>query len=223
MRAYTFSMLGLTLTTASATSLMWAAEPAMVLVMARVVLGEAITPALAAIVVAAAGGVMLVAGVLPGGEDSGTILGNSLVLAGVACCGVYTVLSRILVPAADALFIVAVQQTAGLAWAVALLGLDTGAGGVPALLALTGGQWLGASVSGLMYYAAAFWLYLIGLRRFPAGVAAGFLNLIPLFTIAAAFLVLDERLDWRQWLGAAVIVLSMLGLLSRLPRPGAAS
>jgi drug/metabolite transporter (DMT)-like permease len=43
--------------------------------------------------------------------------------------------------------------------------------------------------------------------------ASGFLNLIPLFAIVAAYLALDERLDLSQWIGAAVILMSVSALL----------
>jgi drug/metabolite transporter (DMT)-like permease len=64
-----------------------------------------------------------------------------------------------------------------------------------------------------MYYAAAFWFYLIGLRSLPAGVAGGFLTLIPLFAIATAYFALGERLSFGQWLGASIILASVTVLL----------
>jgi drug/metabolite transporter (DMT)-like permease len=38
--------------------------------------------------------------------------------------------------------------------------------------------------SGLVQYALAFWLHLVGLRRLPVGVAALFLTLTPFFGMA---------------------------------------
>jgi len=60
-------------------------------------------------------------------------------------------------------------------------------------------------VSGILYYGLAFWCYLSALSRVPATVAGAFLPLIPVFGVAAGYLV-GERLTDRQWIGAAVVV-----------------
>jgi multidrug transporter EmrE-like cation transporter len=72
---------------------------------------------------------------------------------------------------------------------------------------------LQAVTSGLLYYAVAYWLYLVALRLMPASVAGGFLNLVPLFGIATAYLVLGERLSPAQWAGGILILLAALSLL----------
>lgn len=59
-------------------------------------------------------------------------------------------------------------------------------------------DWVGALVSGVLYYGLAFWLYLTGLRRVPASYAGAFLPLIPVFGVAADYLI-GERLHPRQW------------------------
>ncbi len=122
-------------------------------------------------------------------------------------------LSRRIVAGADLLFTVALQEVAGLAWAVALwsLGLHGFAG--RSFPALSRAEWIGGALSGVMYYAAAFWFYLAGLRAVPVAVAGGFLNLIPVFGIATAYVLLAERLTPAQWTGTGVILLSVLALL----------
>jgi probable blue pigment (indigoidine) exporter len=75
----------------------------------------------------------------------------------------------------------------------------------------SGAAWISAAVSGVLYYAVAFWFYLTGLRRLPAAVAGVFINLIPVFGIAAGHLLLAERLTDRQWLGAVLIVVAVGG------------
>lgn len=56
-------------------------------------------------------------------------------------------------------------------------------------------------------------LVLTGLRSVPATVASGFLNLIPVFGIATAYVFLGECLTLTQWAGATIILLSVLALL----------
>ena len=51
----------------------------------------------------------------------------------------------------------------------------------------------------------------LGIR---ASVAGGFLNLTPLFAIAAAYVLLGERLTQSQWIGAITILLSVFALLT---------
>jgi drug/metabolite transporter (DMT)-like permease len=211
--SYTFSILGLAQTTASVASLLWAAEPAFIIVMVWLLLRERISVRLVATTATAACGVLFVSGIATDTRATGDGLGNGLVLAGVTCCALYTVLFRKIGTSADPLFVVALQQTAGLIWAAAMWPVQSFLVVEPPIAALSVNEWIGATVSGLMYYAAAFWFYLIGLRSLPASVAGVFLNLIPLFAIVAAYLALDERLDLSQWIGAAVILMSVSALL----------
>jgi drug/metabolite transporter (DMT)-like permease len=67
-------------------------------------------------------------------------------------------------------------------------------------------MWILAAVSGLVYYALAFWFYINGLRQTTAAMAGLTLNLIPIFGVAGAHFLLNERLVAGQWLGALLIV-----------------
>lgn len=212
--AYMFSMLGLAHTSASVATLLWAAEPGLIVLMAWMLLGERISPMLIALTATAGAGVVLAGGGLDGDLAGGW--GAALILAGVVCCALYTVIFRGIATDLHPLAVVAVQQSVGLAWVVAIWPLEWGEGGIAPLTALTPGQWLGALASGLMYYAIAYWFYLVGLKAMPASRAGNFLNLIPVFGIAAAYLFLGERLAAPQWLGAALILGSVLLLQNRM-------
>ncbi len=213
--SYTLSLLGLTRTTASVATLLWAAEPALIVGMAWLILGERLTAGRVAATAVAACGVAMVSGVAAGGGVStGDLHSDALILGGVLCCALYTVLARKITVAIDPLFTVTLQQTVGLAWAVVLWPLEWHQQGRTPLSALTSTEILGAAVSGVMYYGAAFWLYLKGLACVPASVAGGFLNLIPVFGVATAFLFLGERLAAVQWVGAATIILAVFVLLT---------
>ncbi len=212
--SYTFSMLGLTHTTASVATLLWAAEPALIVVMAWLVLREAVTLRFFAATTMAACGVLLVSGFLGNGEVMpGSAYAAALILGGVLCCALYTVLSRKLTTMPDPLFTVAIQQTVGLVWAVVILALELHGAIFDSALALSPRSLIGGGTSGLMYYAAAFWFYLKGLRSVSASRASIFLNLTPVFGVALAFAFLGERLSASQWVGAATILVSVLALL----------
>jgi drug/metabolite transporter (DMT)-like permease len=213
--SYTLSLLGLTRTTASVATLLWAAEPALIVAMAWLILSERLTAGRVAATAIAAGGVIMVSGAAAGGGGvaSGDLYGDALILGGVMCCALYTVLARKITATADPLFTVTLQQTVGLAWAVMLWPWEWREPGGAPKSELSSTELLGAAVSGVMYYAAAFWLYLRGLTRVPASVAGGFLNLIPVFGIATAFVFLGERMTAVQWAGAGTIVLAVFALL----------
>ena len=78
--------------------------------------------------------------------------------------------------------------------------------------------------SGALYYAGAYWFYLGALRHVPASFAAVSFYLIPIIGVAASALLLGERLDPRQWVGAVVVLAAVLAIL-RQPsgQPRAAS
>jgi drug/metabolite transporter (DMT)-like permease len=59
----------------------------------------------------------------------------------------------------------------------------------------------------VVYYGFAFWFFVGGLRGIPASVAGSFLPLIPVFGLAAAY-VLGDRLIDRQWVGAVLVILA---------------
>jgi drug/metabolite transporter (DMT)-like permease len=212
--SYTFSMIGLAHTPASVATVLWATEPGMIVLLARMLLQEPLKLPIGLAIGVAATGVLLVSGVLRPEEQieisPAALWGNGLILCGVACCALYTVFCRRVATTVDPLFTVTLQQTVGLIWAIAFLAVTDG---IVGLNDLSGLEWLGGTVAGLMYYVAAFWLYLLALRRIAASLAGLFLNLIPVFGIGMAYAVLGERLDPIQWLGAALVVSTMLAVL----------
>lgn len=210
--AYALGLVGLTTITASMYVLLWATEPVAILLLAALVLREHIPTALAVSVAVAVTGVLLVV-YQPGA--TGEVVGMTLTLVSVGFCALYTILTRRLLLDDSSLTVVLLQQSAALGFAVVLATVVDVAGGSGWDLAgLSTGTWLGAGVSGVLYYGLGFWFYLTGLRHVPASYAGAFLPLIPVFGLAAGFLV-GERLEPRQWLGAVVIVAATAAIASR--------
>lgn len=211
--SYTLSLFGLQRIPASIASLLWATEPFMILMLAALVLGEPVTKRLLGIIAAGFLGVVLVTGLLggaAGGANDGT--GILLLTGAVLLCAVYTVYSRKISADNDPLAIVAVQQTAGLVWSVVLLAATSQNGLVNDIVSVPASNIALSMLSGLLYYALAYWLYLIALRHVPAAVAGSYFNVIPLVAIAIAFVFLGERLAPVQWVGALMIFASALAL-----------
>jgi drug/metabolite transporter (DMT)-like permease len=220
--AYSLSLMGLARVSASMTTLLWASEPLLIVPLAALLLREAVTWRFVAVLALGFLGVTLVVGLIGGltngDSDAGGVI---LLLLGVLCCALYTVLSRALVGVADSLPIVAIQQSAGALYAAAVLALGTRFGSIHELVALPPATVATAVISGLLYYAAAYWLYLTALRFVPAGVAGAYFNAIPVFGVGLAVIFLGETLTLSQWLGALLIGLSVIGLVRLTPEhPG---
>ncbi len=207
--AYALGLVGLTTITASLYVLLWATEPVGILLLAVLLLRERVPAVLVASVAVAVAGVVVVV-YEPGA--AGDAVGITLTLVSVGCCALYTVLTRRLLLDDSSLTVVLVQQGAALAFAVVLASLvEVGGGQGWDLSGLGGGAWLGAGVSGVLYYGLGFWFFLTGLRQVTASFAAVFLPLIPVFGVAAGHLV-GEHLDPRQWVGAVVIVAATVAI-----------
>src|SRR5271166_4980183 len=93
--AYTLSLMGLSRVSASVTTLLWASEPLMILLLAAALLREPLSWRLSSLMAVGAVGVVLVADLEHGfGSASAEPIGVLLLLAAVLCCAFYTVASR---------------------------------------------------------------------------------------------------------------------------------
>jgi drug/metabolite transporter (DMT)-like permease len=211
--AYALSLVGLVSITASLSVLLWALEPILILLLATIFLGERIGPLGLGLSAMAIAGIWLIAGD-PQGEAAA--VGIGLTIAGVVCCAAYTIATRRWIGASDSTAQVVLGQQAhalGLALALAVVTAIVAGGVLPTGATATG--WLSAVGSGLLYYAAAYWFYLSGLRDVPASIAAAAFYLIPAFGVAGGVILLGETLDPRQWLGVAVVAAAIAGLFWR--------
>ncbi len=216
--AYALGLLGLLTITASLSVLLWATEPILILLLARLVLRERIGALTTAAVAIALVGVVLVVH-SPG--VSGAATGTVLTLAAVTACAFYAVLTRRLLLDDSSLTVVLAQQLIALACAVAATGIAVVVGGVALGLPSDRTTWLLAVLSGTVYYGLAFWFFVGGLRGIPAATAGGFLPLIPVFGLAASH-ALGDRLGALQWVGAAIVVGATAALAAAQLRPRSA-
>lgn len=219
--AYALSLLGLVHITASLSVLLWALEPVLILFLARLVLAEPIGRGLVGLSAVAVAAMLLI---LNAAGSDGSWVGVALTVAGIGCCAVYTVVTRRWLPGTDATAsVVAAQQIRAFAFAGVLVGGVAIAGGQLRPESISPGGWVSALVSGVLYYAAAYWLYLSGLRRVPASVAASAFYLIPVFGVAGGGLLLGERLSGVQWIGVAIVVGAVIAILRRTDPYGSAA
>jgi len=188
--AYALSLLGLVTISASLSVLIWALEPLMILILAAATLGERVTPRLAILSFAAVAGIALVVFAPASG---GQLVGVALSLAGVACCAVYTVVTRRFIPGArDTSQVVLGQQVYALGLALVLVLVVGVVGGTIAPSSITALGIASAVGSGLLYYAGAYMFYLGALRNVPASIASVSFYLIPIVGLAAGATLLGR-------------------------------
>jgi drug/metabolite transporter (DMT)-like permease len=210
--AYALSLIGLTTITASLSVILWALEPLLILFLAAWFLHERLTPAFVILSFVAIAGMAIV--VVDPSAGTGALIGVALTVAGVVCCAVYTVVTRRWIPdAKETGQVVLAQQAHALAFAIIVLLIVGFAGGRIAPTALSGSAIASAIGSGVLYYAAAYWFYLGALRHVPASIAALSFYLIPIIGVAAGGLLLGERLQPHQWVGAVMVIGAILAIL----------
>jgi drug/metabolite transporter (DMT)-like permease len=198
-------------------TLIWDFQPIVILVLAFLILRERITRRLGTFSLLATLGVVLVAGVGLNTQGHNILLGNLLTLLGVFICSTYFVLTSRIASTMDALPLVALQQTVSWVFVLAIWPTELMQSPAQNLLAINPTVWFWAIMSGVVYYALAFWLYIRGLRKVPASLAGFFINLLPVFGVSAAYIFLGERLTPIQWVGA-ILILFAVGSSFRLQR-----
>ncbi len=211
--SYTLSLIGLSMTTASASALLWATEPLLIVGLAWLVLRERLTPKFLLLTAVAAAGAGLVIGANFG--QPGVLTGNTLILGGVLCCALYTVLAARLGQDVGPLLAVTLQESLALVWALLIWPVELNQRGLGSIAQIPVQAWGLAILSGLVYYGLAFWFYLSGLRRVPASEAGVFINLVPVFALAGAYGLLGESLGPIQWLGCGLVLAAVIGLSLR--------
>lgn len=208
--SYTLSLIGLSQTTASLSALLWATEPVLIVGLAWLLLRERPTPGFLLLAGLATGGVIVTIGADLG--HPGQLIGNALILGGVLCCALYTVLAWRLNDGLSPLLIVTIQESLAVGWALLIWPVEWGQITLASLRQIPAQAWTLAVLSGIVYYGLAFWFYLQGLRRTSASEAGLFINLVPIFALVGAYTMLAEALRPSQWLGGALVLMAVFGL-----------
>ena len=202
--AYALGLLGLVTIDASMSVLLWATEPILIMLLAVLLMRERVAAATVVAVAVALIGVLLVL-YRPGA--SGDAIGIALTIGAVTACAFYTVLTRRLLLDDSSLAVVLLQQLAALAFALVVASIAWAIGTADLGLPADSATWALAAASGMVYYGLAFWFFVGGLRGVPASIAGSFFPLIPVFGLAAGYVV-GDRLTDRQWLGASLVVVA---------------
>lgn len=203
---FLFEALALQHTSAAQAGMVTALLPLLVAVGAFVFLRERISRiTLSGFLIALVGAVWLS---LAGSADehaSNPILGNFYELLAMLCAMGYTLLLKHLSSRYSPFLLTAMVAFVG---TVFFLPLALFSAPLPISVSPMG---LGAvAYLGILVTVGAYGLYNFGVSRLPASQASGFTNLIPVFTLLFAILLLGESLNRMQMLAAALVFVGVL-------------
>jgi drug/metabolite transporter (DMT)-like permease len=216
----TFVSTGLNYTTASQTGVIYAFQPLMAAAGAYVFYRERISVRCLTGILIAIVGVMLVS--LLGKATASApapLLGNFLVLLSVVAAAGFMLILKRLSSRYPFLFLCAVQSLVGTAYFIIPASVD------PLPVAMTAQAWLVLLFLGLGPGFGVYLVYNYALTRLKAAYVGLFSNLIPVFSLLLAYLVLGERLEPLQYLGALLVLCGVIwaGIPEQVETPGAAT
>ena len=203
---FLFEALALQHTSAAQAGMVTALLPLLVAVGAFIFLGERISrTTLAGFLLAVIGAVWLS---LAGSADehaSNPILGNFYELLAMLCAMGYTLLLKHLSSRYSPFLLTAMVAFVGTLFFLPLALVTE------PLTTRISPMGLGAvAYLGILVTVGAYGLYNFGVSRLPASQASGFTNLIPVFTLLFAILLLGESLNGMQVLAAALVFSGVL-------------
>jgi drug/metabolite transporter (DMT)-like permease len=217
---FTFESMGMQYTSASSASIIIAAVPAVVALLARLFIAERLSPREWAGVILSVAGVILLAAFDDNPDyAASSMLGNLLILGAVLSAALYMILARHLSTEVTAMELTSYQIIYG---GIIFLPIF--------LLRMRAVQWseVGAeSVLALLFLIifatlVAFFSYNFALTRITASRAAVFLNGIPVVSVIVSAALLGERLGELQFIGGAVVItgVTLTNLRRRSRRAG---
>ena len=133
------------------------------------------------------------------------LLGNFLELCAMSCGAGYTIVARYLSSKFDAVFITAVQSFIGAIFFLPFFGYEMVT--LDMTFPLEALMWI--AYLGVVVTLGGYGLYNYALTKIEASKAAVFVNLIPVFTMILAFLILNEKLTQTQLIASAVILVGV--------------
>lgn len=206
---------GLSLTSATDTALLIAAEALATVLLSVALLSERIRALEAlGLLLGGLGVYLVVEGGLraPTGLSGSHSLGNLLVVASLVLEAGFTVIGKTVVDRYPPLLITAAVVSGSLvAWWPAGLASLRLAGWPP--LSLAG--WLGIVYLGAITTALCYWGWLWGLKRVMPGAVAPLLFIQPLLGTALAVWIRGERPSWATLLGGGLILLGVTTVVTR--------
>lgn len=198
---FVFEALALKHTSAAQAGMITALLPLLVAVGAFVFLRERISrTCLAGFLLAVAGAIWLSLGGEADAHAPSPLLGNLLEFMAMLCAMGYILTLKYLSERYSTFLLTAMQSFVGAIFFLPLALWSAPAPQTASPTALAAVLYLGLAVT-----VGAYGLYNFAVSRLPANQASAFINLIPLFTLLFAVLLLGERLNFQQVLAAVLV------------------
>jgi drug/metabolite transporter (DMT)-like permease len=205
---FLFEVAALKYTTASQAGMITAMLPLMVAVGAYIFLKEPLTPPIVVGFMMATGGTVWLSLTGRASETApNPAWGNFLEFLAMICATGYILSAKKLTEKYNysPLMITAIQALVGFFFYLPLLFLPS----IDLSLHWEMGYLWAILYLGCFITMGAFWLYNYGISRIPAGQAAGFINLIPVFSVILGWLILSERFTTPQYFAAAIVIVGI--------------
>jgi drug/metabolite transporter (DMT)-like permease len=206
--AYSLFNLGLSRTSAADGAILLATESLFTVLLGRLVLGERMSGRAAAAVPLGFAGAVVVA--LGTNGHAGSWLGDALVVGGAACAAGYNVGARKFTRGTGSIEVTAVQLLAAAVVSVPIL-LGGAVAGHSHLGHVNAAHLVAAVATGVLGTAVPFMLFNAAIGQMQVSRVAVMLNLIPVFGVTLAVLLLGERLGLPQLAGAVLVLLAVMG------------
>ncbi len=139
------------------------------------------------------------------------MLGNFLEFCAMVCAAGYTIVTRYLVEKYSALFITAIQAFIGAIFFFPFFAYEMVF--VDMNFTMTAILW--TVYLGVVVTLGGYGLYNYALTKIEASKAGMFVNLIPVFTLILAFLILGEKLSIQELIASATILIGVI--ISQMP------
>jgi drug/metabolite transporter (DMT)-like permease len=203
-----FFIMGIARTTATNAALILATTPIFILIFGALLGVERISSRVVQGVVLSFTGVIMI--ILGSGQPltltDQSIIGDLLIIANPICWSIYTVLSKPMLKEYSPLKLTTVTMAMG---AVPLILVS-----VPSLTAENWGAistnaWLGLAFSACFAIAIGYVLWYIGVSRIGSARTALYDNLVTVFAVASAWILLAEGMTVIQIIGAALVFVSL--------------
>ena len=205
--AYVLVNFGLAHTSVTHAALLGATQPALIALLARVLIGSKFPRRLIVPMATALLGTVLVITANAAGNGA-TWFGDSLIALGIVTASFYAVGSSRVVDGMKPLSVAWIQQIFAFAIIAPPLLLISFIGGVGS--ASSSIAWLAIPLIGITSTSLTFWLYLTSLRHVDPGTTAQFLALIPIIGFLGGVFILGEKATTTAFIGAAIVLVSLV-------------
>jgi len=208
-----FFINGIALTTATNSALILATTPIFIILFGAFLNVEKVTSRIVQGVILSFIGVVMI--VLGTGNSltfsNQSLLGDLLIVANPICWSIYTVLSKPILKEYSPLKLTAVTMAIG---AVPLVLVGIPSLGTQNWAEISTSSWVGLGFSAFLAIGLGYVIWYTGVSRIGSAKTSLYDNLVTVFAVASAWIILSESMTWIQILGA-VLVFGSLYLVRR--------